>query len=284
MKNQIRTKALFFSAAVLASVAGVAAGGEVVVTTINDIAEGAVWASPSSLPGGAQQNAGAPTYIAELALDTDYEFFLLNGSDVDAAAQAARDLAFFANLVFVSGPGVQLVVTDVIVRTSPDDPYTSSDAITTLGEAQQVWAASEIPHDAVVLISGKTFDGGILGLAGMGGLCTDNDVAVIGQAPISDPLAFTLFVHELGHVFGAPHCEGPDCNIMCPVLGGCSGITDSFGPDSIAAMLTFIETNGSCLDRFGAEPCNEADIAEPFGVLDLQDVQAFISAFTAGCE
>ena len=28
--------------------------------------------------------------------------------------------------------------------------------------------------------------------------------------------------------------------------------------------------------------CNAADLAEPFGVLDLSDVQAFIGAFTSG--
>lgn len=31
------------------------------------------------------------------------------------------------------------------------------------------------------------------------------------------------------------------------------------------------------------QPCNVADLAEPFGVLDLSDISAFISAFTAGC-
>ena len=30
-------------------------------------------------------------------------------------------------------------------------------------------------------------------------------------------------------------------------------------------------------------PCNGADLAEPFGVLDLADIQAFVAQFTAGC-
>lgn len=32
------------------------------------------------------------------------------------------------------------------------------------------------------------------------------------------------------------------------------------------------------------QPCNEADIAEPFGILDLNDITAFVEAFTAGCD
>ena len=32
----------------------------------------------------------------------------------------------------------------------------------------------------------------------------------------------------------------------------------------------------------GTPACNDADLAEPFGVLDLSDVQAFIGAFTSG--
>jgi hypothetical protein len=31
----------------------------------------------------------------------------------------------------------------------------------------------------------------------------------------------------------------------------------------------------------GGEPA--ADLAEPIGVLDLSDIQAFVSSFTAGC-
>ena len=47
------------------------------------------------------------------------------------------------------------------------------------------------------------------------------------------------------------------------------------GPDSDSglALQPFLLAGG---------PCNPADIAEPFGVLDLADVQAFVTAFTAG--
>ena len=33
----------------------------------------------------------------------------------------------------------------------------------------------------------------------------------------------------------------------------------------------------------GDQPCNGADLAAPFGVLDLADIQAFIVEFTGGC-
>ena len=32
----------------------------------------------------------------------------------------------------------------------------------------------------------------------------------------------------------------------------------------------------------GPTPCNPADLSEPFGILDLSDINAFVSAFVAG--
>ena len=44
---------------------------------------------------------------------------------------------------------------------------------------------------------------------------------------------------------------------------------------SVANSIRIFACGSGC-----AVPCNEADIAEPFGLLDLSDIQSFISAFT----
>ncbi len=282
MKKKTSLSIVFFGSILSVSVSCLAGEGETVHMTLDDIAFDAEWAVPSPLAGDGPPAVSAPLWIAEIVLDTDYEFYLANGSDANATEQAARAFVDAANPVFIAGPGVRFVVTDVIVRTNPNDPYTSTDITTTLNEFRQVWGGSPVPHDVAVLISGKTFNGGSVGVAGFQGLCTTfNNVAVLSGI-VSQPIVYALFNHLVGHVFGASHCDGAGCNIMCPMVGGCSGVTDAFSTSSIAAMENLIATSGSCLDP-APQPCNAADLAEPFGVLDLQDIGAFISAFTAGC-
>ncbi|HHN79106.1 MAG TPA: hypothetical protein ENK11_10615 [Phycisphaerales bacterium] len=274
---------IFFAAPVaLLCTVGLGAGDRQVLLTREDIAFNAEWKTPSPMNEDGPGHVSYPLYTAEIVLDTDYEFFLFNGSDVNATEQAAMAFVDAANPVFIAGPGVQFVVTDIVVRTDPNDPYTSTNIITTFSEFRQVWSGSPTPHDVAVLISGKSFDNGSTGLAGIDGLCNpSNNIAVI-DGTVSQPIVYAVFKHLVGHIFGAPHCDGAGCNIMCQLVGGCSGNTDSFSTSSISAMENLIATAGSCLDPV-EQPCNPADIAEPFGVLDLQDISAFISAFTSGC-
>ncbi|HHN77304.1 MAG TPA: hypothetical protein ENK11_01340 [Phycisphaerales bacterium] len=62
-----------------------------------------------------------------------------------------------------------------------------------------------------------------------------------------------------------------------------NGVVDINDSDQIA-FAAFLEngTVGVFIASPAAVGCNPADIAEPFGVLDLGDLQAFVAAFTSG--
>ena len=47
-------------------------------------------------------------------------------------------------------------------------------------------------------------------------------------------------------------------------------------------LVVFTHGRGSFVTDLPADPCSEADLAEPFGILDLADITAFVSAFLAG--
>ena len=49
------------------------------------------------------------------------------------------------------------------------------------------------------------------------------------------------------------------------------------------AIGFFGPTPGTCGDMTGPEPCSPADFAMPFGIVDIDDVDAFIALFLAGC-
>ena len=54
-----------------------------------------------------------------------------------------------------------------------------------------------------------------------------------------------------------------------------------FTPNQINRMRCTIEHYRSDLALTGPTPCNNADLTEPLGVLDLTDLSAFIDAFSA---
>jgi hypothetical protein len=125
--------------------------------------------------------------------------------------------------------------------------------------------------------------------------------------------------HEVGHYLGLYHtfedgCAGfADCSsagdLICdtspqetPTIGcpdgpvSCGGLpvpfenymdyTDDackvrFSPEQVNRMRCTIETYRPSLPRGAAPACSAADLVEPFGVLDLSDVQAFTAAFVA---
>lgn len=61
-------------------------------------------------------------------------------------------------------------------------------------------------------------------------------------------------------------------------LGGTLGQCDASEPITGGA---FSLTGGFCPGATGAGPCNVADFAPPYGVLNFFDVQAFLAAFSA---
>jgi cytochrome c peroxidase len=65
------------------------------------------------------------------------------------------------------------------------------------------------------------------------------------------------------------------CGGWCPPEACVADLAEPFGVLDLADISAFV---GAFV---GGEPA--ADLAEPIGVLDLSDIQAFVSSFTAGC-
>lgn len=52
----------------------------------------------------------------------------------------------------------------------------------------------------------------------------------------------------------------------------------------LATGAVFVDNISLVQEDAGPQPCNPADLAEPFGVLDFSDVIAFLGFFGAGCD
>src|SRR5262249_15965514 len=131
--------------------------------------------------------------------------------------------------------GIGYTLTTIIVRTTTPQPYTSTNPGTLLSQFQSEWNTNQtaIVRDVAHLFTGKNIlaaSGGVIGIAYLPGVCTATDGYGLSQSHWSSTITIAqrvgLTAHELGHNWGAEHCNQgpdpaepciptPDCAIMC---------------------------------------------------------------------
>ncbi|MCA8959873.1 MAG: IPT/TIG domain-containing protein [Planctomycetes bacterium] len=198
-----------------------------------------------SSPGGGATPAGpAGPVIAEIALEADFEYYQACGSSVTNTILDLEDILNSVEGIYEVQLGILYEVGPILVRTVP--LYTSTVAGNRLSEFIANWSSppeSSIARDVAHLFTGQPLQAGILGIALAGTVCTASAYALsVDKEPSSYAGRVAVPAHELGHNWGAGHCNGaPDCQIMCASLGGCGPITE-FGSDALAAISAFRDT------------------------------------------
>lgn len=182
---------------------------------------------------------GGGLYLAELGLDTDFEYCLnFSLSTLDITFELAKVIHTANTLAFASGQ-IQHILTTAILRVSPADPYSSTDGLTINNEQATEWLAnqSETPYDLVLLFTGKdscTTTATGCGLAGrakdLGVVCDRDNAFCFAEYFTDDITQYQVVAHELGHLWNGRHCNtdsqsmcigvGP-CQLMCATLNSC---------------------------------------------------------------
>jgi len=204
---------------------------------------------------------------AEIAFDADYEFYADNGRSVANTVADIENVLNGVEAIYQSDTGICYDLTHIIVRTTSNDPYTSSSPDVLLDQFKDHWKAEQthIRRDVAHLVTGRNLNGGTIGIAYLSSICKSSFGYGLTERYTSNYTnRVGLMAHELGHNWSAEHCCSGcfgcgGCRIMCPCLGGCSGIVTSFGTDAIAQIITHKDNRG-CLD----DGCGSAlDLAEP---------------------
>jgi hypothetical protein len=193
-------------------------------------------------------------YVCELAIEADHPLFLLNGSNVTATQNDVLAVVNAVDLIFRTDVQINLQVAQLIVDVTPD-PYTTSVASQLLVEFQNYWNANygALGRDVAHLFSGRQLgaaSSGTIGFANVGVVCDPTLGYGVSETRWSANFAYRVGItaHELGHNCNATHCDGQAaCNIMCSLIGGCSGSVSAFGPNEQAQILAFQQL-ASCLD------------------------------------
>jgi hypothetical protein len=189
--------------------------------------------------------------VAEFVADTDYEFYQNYGSSA-AVENRINSLMNSINLLYETQHEIVHEIQAIVVRPQNNDPYSSSSIETRLDQVRSEWNSIGNPsHDVVQLFSGQSFNGSTIGLAYLGAVCSGFEYSVVeSDCCGSFGCATDLSNHELGHNWGADHC---DCvnNTMNPSLT----CANNFSTNSRGDISSFRNSIESCLDEFQGACC-----------------------------
>ena len=187
--------------------------------------------------------------VAEIAIDADYENFLLNGSDVSATTLNIEASLNAVNDMYAREVAISHSLTQIIVRSAEPDPYPSFVPGTLLDSFREHWNNQQggVVRDMAHLATGKEMDGNIIGLAWVGVVCNQPWSYGLTQYNLGFGGIVSVLAHELGHNWNAPHClDTSACVIMC---GGCL----AFGPITTQVVLDY-RNNVGCLTTTNGYP------------------------------
>lgn len=184
----------------------------------------------------------------------DLQFQTRFGTDSEAVALAA------ANIIdgFYAAQLDTRVHLDGIVRMTDDgglindqgNPTTAAGAL--LGQFRQYTMRENVPYkDGIRLLSGRDFDGAVVGMAFSGAMCDFTHSAGVAQATSGGANAAIILAHELGHTAGLAHdssAMGTACPAWGYIIGGMTSSADSFSPCSIDQYHAWIAShNHACM-------------------------------------
>lgn len=217
-------------------------------------------ALPEAVRRGNSGGAPAAVKEAEIAIDADLEYYQKNGSDVVRTQNRVTTIMNAVDAIYRRDVEIQYRITTIIVRTTRTyNPPLFGFLPFLLLDYQRYWNQNHanVKRDVAHLFTGKGQFSGIIGVSLLGQVCNLSTAYGVSKAfSTTASLNVALVAHELGHSWGAIHCSGNTCNIMCANLNGtgCSGKFDSFGPLSKFSILTFKNSRTCLSDPGGNQP------------------------------
>ena len=186
-----------------------------------------------SSPKGQGNNlarAGNELWGATLAFEIDHKLFSQAFSDsAEAVDTYLAELVSYMNVTYEEEINTRLLIGDVILYTSSNNPYASSDPGSRLSEMKSYWPQN---YDSIERALVVGLMQGMSGMAYVNALCNDSQgysasgVTGVASADGAHLNQDTLIVaHELGHNFGSDHthCYGNLEGNENPVDGCFSG-------------------------------------------------------------
>ena len=153
---------------------------------------------------------GGGIQIAELGVDADFEYFSDYGT-VQATLNRMELIVNIVNNQYEADVEISHVISAAIVRSDPNDPYTSFDSLGLLTQFRNEWLNNQqnLQRDVAHLFTGREVNGSTIGRAWDIGAICNNNAYCFSQSDFNGVLgcATDLTAHELGHLWNGFHCN-----------------------------------------------------------------------------
>ncbi len=185
--------------------------------------------------------------VAEIAIDADLAYYNRYGANVVNVFNRVTTVMNSCNVIYGRDCEIEHLITAILVRTT--NIYTwNGDLPNLFGQFRAYWNANHgaIRRDMAHLFTGEGTFNGVVGYAAVSAVCNIANAYGSSKAYSNLALSTGLVSHEMGHNWGAGHCNNaPPCNIMCSTIGGCAGL-GRFSPGEIAIIVGF-KNSRTCL-------------------------------------
>jgi len=232
--------------------------------------------------GDPQLARGGLTFTSRLGLDADFEYYSeFNSFSLTQARMEA--VVNTVNVQYKDEVGIIHRIAEIIIRTSDgSDPYTSTDSGDLLVEFRDWWNDNVTSlRSHAHLFTGKNLDGGTIGLAYVGVVCSDNFAYGLSEANFSSNFSTItdLVAHELGHNWDANHCSCSDPPYtMNPFITG----ANTFNPTETRPEIIAFRDGPAFGCNFFSNPVDNDACADAIPVSDGLNPFSTVGATTDG--
>ena len=159
--------------------------------------------------------------------------------------------------IWSSQVGIHIALGTVNVVSDTDDPFSATTVPTDL-LAELATYRGKLPGSddsgLTHLMSGRTLDGNIIGIAYVSAVCDGSDSVSLSDTTISTTMGALVAAHELGHNFNSPHdgvagacASTPQTYLMAPQIN----FNNQFSACSLT-QITARASSASCLQAMGS--------------------------------
>jgi hypothetical protein len=208
-----------------------------------------------------KDTGAAATKALVVGVVADHEFTDNVGSDPEGAIVSRMDVV---DGIWYSQVGVEIVLGPITVLTDANDTFSATTDPTDLLSEVATYRGKLPTSDGTGLthlMTGRTMDGNIIGIAYLGAICNGDYSASLSQSTVSTTMGALVAAHELGHNFNSIHdgvpgvcASTPQTYLMAPTIN----YSNQFSSCSLGQINALVAT-ASCLKEVAAPTSTSSD-------------------------
>jgi hypothetical protein len=201
-----------------------------------------------------KDSSTATTKALVVGVIADHQFTDNIGTDPEGAIVSRMDVV---DGIWYSQVGIEIVLGPITVLTDADDTFSATTDPTDLLTEVATYRGNLPSSDGTGLthlMTGRSMDGNIIGIAYLGAVCNGDYSASLSQSTVSTTMGALVAAHELGHNFNSIHDGVPGVCVSTPqtyLMAPTINYSNQFSSCSLGQINALVAT-ASCLKKVAA--------------------------------